>query len=104
MSALPAQIPVYDRTRAANHTDHGLPAGINVDVLDPDFLPALAAMVIERIEQHGKGARELSSLAHMFPPHGTVKIADVQRKYLEHFPIKLRYIRRQRNNFGNRFV
>jgi hypothetical protein len=36
-----------------HHADHGLPAGMNVNVLDCDLLLALAAMVIERIEQHG---------------------------------------------------
>jgi hypothetical protein len=33
--------------RRLNHTDHGLPAGMNVNVLDRDLLLALAAVAIE---------------------------------------------------------
>jgi hypothetical protein len=45
--------------RGLNHTDHGLPAGMNVDVLDRDLLLALAAVTIECIEQHGVRTRKL---------------------------------------------
>jgi hypothetical protein len=33
-----------------------------MDMLDRDLLLALAAMAIERIEQHGRGARQLVGL------------------------------------------
>ena len=48
-----------------HHTDHGLPAGMNVNVLDCDLLLALAAMVIERIEQHGVRPGNLVGLAQV---------------------------------------
>jgi hypothetical protein len=41
---------------------HGLAAGVDVHVLDRDLLGALPAVAIERVEQHGKGARELPGL------------------------------------------
>jgi hypothetical protein len=37
--------------RGLNHTDHGLPAGMNVHVFYRDLLLALAAMAIERVEE-----------------------------------------------------
>ena len=46
--------------RCLNHTDHGLPAGMNMHVLYHDPLLALAAMAIERVEQHREGAGEYS--------------------------------------------
>jgi len=45
-----------------NYAYHGLPAGMDVDVLDRDLLHALPAVAIERVEQHGKGAGELAGL------------------------------------------
>jgi hypothetical protein len=39
-----------------DHADHRLPAGMNVDVLNCDLLLALAAVAIERVEQHRVGA------------------------------------------------
>jgi hypothetical protein len=48
--------------RGLNHTDHGLPAGVDVNVFHRDLLLALAAMAIERVEQHGKGAGKLAGL------------------------------------------
>ena len=64
--------------RRLDYADHGLPTGMDVHVLYHNPLLALPAVASERVEQHGKGARKLSSLVHMFPPHGTVKIAAVQ--------------------------
>jgi hypothetical protein len=39
---------------------------MNVNVLDRDLLRALAAMAIERVEQHGKGAGDLAGLPQVF--------------------------------------
>ena len=36
--------------RGLNHTDHCLPAGMNVNVLDRDLLGTLPAVAIERVE------------------------------------------------------
>jgi len=45
-----------------NYANNGLPAGMNMHVLDNDPLLPLAAVAVEHIEQHGEGARELASL------------------------------------------
>jgi hypothetical protein len=42
-----------------DHADHGLPAGMNVDVLHCDLLPPLATVAVERAEQEGIGTRRL---------------------------------------------
>lgn len=49
-----------------NYTNDGLPAGMHMDVLDHDLLLALAAMAIERVEQHAN-ARELAGLVQIIP-------------------------------------
>ena len=54
--------------RGLNYAYHGLPAGMNVHVLDHDLLGALAAVAIERVEQHCEGAGELASLVQVFMP------------------------------------
>lgn len=64
--------------RCLDYADHGLPAGMNVHVLDRDPLLALAAMAIERIEQHCESSGELTGLVQMFPLPGTVKLGAVQ--------------------------
>jgi hypothetical protein len=54
--------------RCFNYAYLGLPAGMNVHVFYRDLLRALAAMAIERVEQHREGARELASLVQVFMP------------------------------------
>ena len=39
--------------RGGNHPDHGLPAGVDVDVLDRDLLLAFAAVALESLQQRG---------------------------------------------------
>ena len=53
--------------RGLNPTDNGLPAGMHVHVLYRDLLLALAAVAIERVQQHCEGARELASLIQIIP-------------------------------------
>jgi hypothetical protein len=36
--------------RLTDHADHRLSAGVNVDVFDRNFLLALAAMAVERVD------------------------------------------------------
>ena len=68
--------------RGLNHTDHGLPAGVNVHVLDRDLLLAFAAVAIKRVEQHREGARELASLVQVFMPQaGRLECVRALRSY-----------------------
>jgi hypothetical protein len=48
--------------RCFNYAYHGLLAGMNVHVFYRDLLLAFAAVAIQRVEQHGKGAGELVGL------------------------------------------
>jgi CheY-like chemotaxis protein len=52
--------------RGLNHTDHDLPAGMNMGMLDRYLLLALAALTIERVEQHGLSPGKLVGLAQVF--------------------------------------
>jgi hypothetical protein len=54
VSSLDADI--HPAPQGLDHADHRLPAGMNVDVLNCDLLLALAAVAIERVEQHRVGA------------------------------------------------
>jgi len=45
--------------RGLDHANYCLAPGVHVDMLHGNLLLALAAMAIERIEQHGVGARQL---------------------------------------------
>jgi hypothetical protein len=45
-----------------------LAAGMDVDVLDRDLLLALAAMMVQTFEKHGKGAGELVGEAEIVSP------------------------------------
>jgi hypothetical protein len=51
-----------------DYTNDGLTAGMHVHVLDGDLLLALAAVPIQRVEQHREGAGELASLIQVFMP------------------------------------
>jgi hypothetical protein len=48
--------------RSLNYAYHRLPTRMNVHVLHRDLLLALAAMAIERVEQHCEGASPASKL------------------------------------------
>jgi hypothetical protein len=58
-----------------NNTYHGLPARMHMHVLDRDLLHALAAVAVERVEQHCERARELPGLVQMLVPQGRSYIA-----------------------------
>jgi hypothetical protein len=49
--------------RGLDHTDHRLPTGVHMDVLDRDLLLAFASVAIETFEQRGVGPGELVRLA-----------------------------------------
>ena len=53
---------------SGNHPDHGLAAGMDVNVLDRDLLLAFAAMAVEGFEQRRIGARQLVSLGEVLAP------------------------------------
>jgi hypothetical protein len=46
--------------RRPDHAHHRLTAGMDVDMLNRHLLLALAAMAIERFEERGEGAAELT--------------------------------------------
>jgi hypothetical protein len=63
--------------RALDHADHRLPAGVDMDVLDRDFLLApLAAVAVERLDQSRVGARELVGLVQVLAPALKGLVAD----------------------------
>ena len=49
-------IPLIPTPRSLDGPDHGLPARMDVDMLDRDLLLALATMLVERIEERRPGA------------------------------------------------
>jgi hypothetical protein len=61
---------VMTSPRVLDRADHRLTTGVNVDVLDSDFLLALASMTVQRIEQlceRFQGGRGSSVSCHARP-------------------------------------
>ena len=53
--------------RCLDQTDHSLPAGVDVNMLDRNLLLALAAMSTEGVQQSGVGAGKFVGLIQIFP-------------------------------------
>jgi hypothetical protein len=53
--------------RGLDHVDHRLASGVSVDALDRDLWLTVVAVVIERFEQRGVGARKLVRLTQVLP-------------------------------------
>jgi hypothetical protein len=47
---------------------NGLPAFVDVDVFDGDFLLTLASVAVKRFEEHGIGAAKLVCLSKVLAP------------------------------------
>ena len=54
--------------RSFDIADYGLPARVDMDMLDRDLLLALAAMLVERLQQCRPGTRELICLIEVLAP------------------------------------
>ncbi|WP_305798587.1 hypothetical protein [Tropicimonas sp. IMCC6043] len=59
-------LAVIPSPRSLHCADHGLAAGVDVDMLDRDLLLALAAMLVQRVQQSRPGAGELVRLVQVF--------------------------------------
>ena len=62
LSVAPTPTPVFDRA------DHGLPSGVDVDMLHCNLLLTLATMLVEGIEQGCPCAREFVCLVQALAP------------------------------------